>query len=705
METRAITKGNEATILKALGECALFRALKPEQLTQLLKAAELVAYAPGETIVRQGEAADSFLVVIDGIAAVTVDRGDGEVQLGQIPLPSSLGEVSLLLREPRTATVTARGAVEALKFSARAFEAMFKKIPDFGTALAEGLAFRLQRLSDRVEIPVAVRPQAPPADVLGLLPMELIQRHRILPLRMDDNVLTLGMVDPPSTQVMTAVQGLLPAAEIRPLRIETEFFNDVLGRHGGLKGWQEAKAKAVAQAAPAPAKLQKMLERVVAEGASDLHLSAGHKPHWRVDGDMKPMEDLPELGPEEVYELLKPVMEPRHRKQFEEDNDTDLAYALPGSARFRVNVFRDRHGVSAVMRQIPSKILTFEQLALPPIVKSFCDIPKGLVLVTGPTGSGKSTTLAAMIDSINRSRKAHIVTLEDPIEFTHHSQGCLINQREVGGHTTSFARALKAALREDPDIVLVGEMRDLETIQLALETANTGHLVFATLHTNSAVSAVDRIIDQFPGGQQEQIRSVLSDVLRGVVAQTLLRKKGGGRIAALEILGVSPAVGNLIREGKTVQLPGVMQINKGAGMQTLNDELAKYIEQGKVDMDEAMAKAVDKEDLARRFRTGLTLGQASLADETFAVLSVKPKSPGADAGFERGDHVIELDGKPSKEFTLDEIRQSIRIDGKRLVTVNRNGKRVKLVMELGGRESLMAPVVPPSKPAPRRTTN
>ncbi len=701
METRAITKENEARVLKALGECQLFRALKPEQLGQLLKAAELVAYGPNETIVKQGEAADSFLVLTDGMAVVTADRGDGEVQLGQIPLPSSLGEVSLLLREPRTATVTTRSAVEALKFSAKAFEAMFKKIPEFGTALAEGLAFRLQRLSDRVEIPVAVRPQPPAADVLNMLPMELIQRHRILPLRVDDNVLTLGMVDPPTTHVISAVQGLMPSLEVRPLRIETEFFNDVLGKHGGIKEWETAKKKAVAAAAPAaaPGKLQKLLERVVAEGASDLHLSAGHKPHWRVDGDMKPMEDMPVLGAEEVYELLKPVMEDRHRKQFEAENDTDLAYALPGSARFRVNVFRDRHGVSAVMRQIPSKILTFEQLALPQIVKGFCDIPKGLVLVTGPTGSGKSTTLAAMIDYINRTKKAHIVTLEDPIEFTHVSQGCLINQREVGGHTTSFARALRACLREDPDIVLVGEMRDPETVSLALETANTGHLVFATLHTNSAVSAVDRIIDQFPAGQQEQVRSVLSDVLRGVVAQTLLRKKGGGRVAALEILAVSPAVGNLIREGKTVQLPGIIQINKGMGMQLLNDELETLILTGKVDMDEAMAKAVDKDDLHRRFRTGLTLGQASLADETFGVVRVLPGSPAALAGFERGDHILELDTRPSKEFTLDEMRHSIRLDGKRNVTVNRAGKRLKLILDLSGRESPSSAVVPPQRPS------
>jgi Tfp pilus assembly ATPase PilU len=313
-----------------------------------------------------------------------------------------------------------------------------------------------------------------------------------------------------------------------------------------------------------------------------------------------------------------------------------------------------------------------------------------------------------MIDYINRTRKAHIVTLEDPIEFVHPSQGCLINQREVGGHTRSFARALKAALREDPDIVLVGEMRDLETIALALETANTGHLVFATLHTNNAISAVDRIIDQFPAGQQEQIRSVLADVLRGVVAQTLLRKKGGGRLAALEILSVSPAVANLIREGKTVQLTGVMQINKGIGMQLLNDELEQLIQTGKVEMDEAMAAAVDKEDLAKRFRTGITLAQASMADETFRVVNVAANSHGANAGFARGDQVIELDAKPSKEFTLDEMRKAIRLDGKRQVTVLRDGKRVKLVMELtGGRENLMAPAAGAgAKPGvpPRRTS-
>jgi twitching motility protein PilT len=693
METLSLSKDLEPKVFAAVGQCALFRALKPEQLPQLVKVAEMQRFDPGEAIVKQGEASDSFYVVIDGLAAVTVTKDGGEVEIGEIPLPSSVGEVSLLLGEPRTASVTAKTPVTALKFSGKAFEAMFQKIPQFGSALASGLAHRLHQISGRIEIPEMSKPTPPPAEVLDLLPMELIQRHRVLPLKLDENVITLGVVDAPTTQMIKAVHDLLPSLELKPVQIKAEFFNDILIRHGGVKGF-EAKGKPAAPKAPeAPGRsprLEKLLERVVAEGASDLHLSAGHKPHWRVDGDMRAMDDLAVLGASEVLELLEPVMEARHKQQFAEDNDSDLAYALPGSARFRVNVFRDRFGVSAVLRQIPSKIMTFEQLALPPVIKSFCELPKGLILVTGPTGSGKSTTLAAMIDYINRNKKAHIVTLEDPIEFVHASQGCLINQREVGGHTKSFGRALRATLREDPDIVLVGEMRDPETIMLALETANTGHLVFGTLHTNNAVSAVDRVIDNFPADQQSQVRSVLSDVLKGVVAQTLVKKKGGGRMAALEVLVVTVAVANLIREHKSVQLPGIMQTSKALGMSLLNDELARMIETHKVEMDEALAAAADKEDLLRRFRTGLTLAQDSIADETFRVVSVAPSSPGAQAGVSRGDILIELDGRAAKEFTLEEVRQQIRIDGKRNLTVVRDGKRVKLVMELAGRLDMPA---------------
>jgi twitching motility protein PilT len=281
--------------------------------------------------------------------------------------------------------------------------------------------------------------------------------------------------------------------------------------------------------------------------------------------------------------------------QFEEMHDTDFAHEIPGVARFRVNVFLDRFGMGAVFRQVPVEIITAEKLGLSKEVLDLCFLSKGLVLVTGPTGSGKSTTLCALTDYINRNRKDHIITIEDPIEFVHQKKNCLINQREVHVHTKSFANALRAALREDPDIVLVGEMRDLETISIAIETAETGHLVFGTLHTTTAASTVDRIIDQFPADRQAQIRTMLASSLKGVIAQTLCKKAGGkGRLAAMEILFVNSAVSNLIREGKIFQIPSVIQTAKAQGMVLLNDALFKLVVEGKVAPEEAYIKAIDK---------------------------------------------------------------------------------------------------------------
>jgi twitching motility protein PilT len=668
-------------VLSALKNCPLFRALKPEQIPQLAKAGEIIRFETGDKIISQGEPSDSFFVIMEGDAAVTIDRKGEAVGLGSVPTPVSVGEVGLLLGEPRTATVIARSEVRALKFTARAFEAMFKKIPEFGVALSSGLAYRLQRVSDR-QLPAHEGNVRPTDEVLDLLPVELLQRHRVLPLKLEGNQLTLGFVDEPTTQVMEAVRQLLPSLDLRPVRVDVPFFNEVLRSRAGVKELRQKAAAAAAPSKPRSAQLDKLLERMVAEGASDLHLSAGHKPHWRVDGDMLPIADASALGPEEVLELVTPAFEKRHREEFEADSDTDLAYSLPGVARFRVNVFRDHHGVGAVLRQIPSKVLTFDQLALPPVLKTFCEMPKGLVLVTGPTGSGKSTTLAAMIDYINKTERGHIITLEDPIEFVHQSQVSLVNQREVGGHTKSFSRALKACLREDPDVVLVGELRDLETIQLALETANTGHLVFATLHTNNAISAVDRMIDLFPADQQAQVRTVLADVLRGVVAQTLLRKNGGGRVAALEVLVVNHAISNLIREGKTIQIPGLMQASKGAGMALLNDELAKLVDAKKVDMDEALAASVDKDDLVRRYRSGVTLAAVAGDASKFRVVTVKEASPGSEAGIERGDLLVEVDQKPCSHMTLEELRVIFKMDGRRLLIVERGGKRLKLTFEM-----------------------
>lgn len=337
-----------------------------------------------------------------------------------------------------------------------------------------------------------------------------------------------------------------------------------------------------------------LFNRMVEVGASDLHMTSGVKPQFRLHGDIVPIAECAEIQPEQMSQILREISPEKNWAEYEECHDTDFAYYLPGVARFRVNLFLDNRGPGAVFRVIPEEILTCDQLGLPDAVRELCFLSKGLVVVTGPTGSGKSTTLAAMVDHINKNRSDHILTIEDPIEFVHKDKRCLINQRQVGGHTASFKRALKAALREDPDIVLVGEMRDLETIEIAIETAETGHLVFGTLHTTTAASTVDRIIDQFPADRQSQIRTMLSSSLKGVVAQTLCKKTGGGRTAALEILLVNSAVSSLIREGKTHQITSSMQMGGKVGMKLLNDSLAALVAAGTVAPDEAYIKAVDK---------------------------------------------------------------------------------------------------------------
>lgn len=328
--------------------------------------------------------------------------------------------------------------------------------------------------------------------------------------------------------------------------------------------------------------------------ASDLHLRSGERPLFRIDGDVVPAADQHPLEHARLERMLLAIMPERNRREFEELNDTDLAYEMEGVARFRVNVFRDRNGIGAVIRAIPSRVVTADELGLSPEVQRLCDLSKGLVLVTGPTGSGKSTTLSSLIDIINRTRKDHIITIEDPIEFVHPNKGCLITQRQVGQHTASFKNALRAALREDPDVILVGELRDLETVSIAIETAETGHLVFGTLHTSTAPSTIERIIDQFPPDRQSQVRVMLSDSLKGVISQTLCRRVGGGRVAAREILLTTPAVSNLIREAKTFQILSVMQTSRRLGMVTLTDALVELVESGQVEAQEAYAKAVDK---------------------------------------------------------------------------------------------------------------
>lgn len=330
------------------------------------------------------------------------------------------------------------------------------------------------------------------------------------------------------------------------------------------------------------------------QGASDLHLSAGLPPLIRVDGDVKRINVDP-LDDRTVHNMVYDIMNDKQQKEYEERLECDFSFELPNLARFRVNAFIQNRGPGAVFRTIPSKILSLEQLNAPPIFKQISDQPRGIVLVTGPTGSGKSTTLAAMLNHINENRHEHILTVEDPIEFVHQSKNCLVNQREVKRDTHSFENALRSALREDPDIILVGEMRDLETIRLALTAAETGHLVFGTLHTSSAAKTIDRIVDVFPAAEKEMVRAMLSESLRAVISQTLLKKIGGGRVAAHEIMIGTPAIRNLIRENKVAQMYSAIQTSQGQGMQTLDQCLQELVRMRQITPDEARHKAMNKD--------------------------------------------------------------------------------------------------------------
>jgi len=355
------------------------------------------------------------------------------------------------------------------------------------------------------------------------------------------------------------------------------------------------------------AKIDAFFNLMFEQNASDLHLATGNPPILRIRGELQRV-DFPPLENDSLKAMLYEIAPEYKIKLFEETGDVDFGYEIPNVSRFRANFFNQKNGVGAVFRQIPSKVLSFEDFdkmesPLPPVLKKFAMLQRGLVVVTGPTGSGKSTTLAAMLDYANKNRRDHIITIEDPIEFVHESKGCLVNHREVGLHTQSFASALRGALREDPDIVLVGEMRDLETIELAITAASTGHLVFGTLHTPSASKTVDRIIDVFPSEQQNKIRATLSEALRGVVAQNLFKRVDKkGRVVALEVLVFTTAIANLVREGKTHQLPGMIQVGKKLGNQPLDDAIMDHLKMKRVSPEEAYDKSLDK----KKFRAFLT---------------------------------------------------------------------------------------------------
>ncbi|HAE40509.1 MAG TPA: hypothetical protein DCG57_18025 [Candidatus Riflebacteria bacterium] len=576
---------------------SFFEPLSDAQRDQVIsKAGTIEAYDDGEFIVKTGDPADFLFVVISGQVAIVAGEGEDQIELTCLERSQMAGEMAVILDEKRTANCIARGETRILKLAREVFRKVMTAVPEAGMSMLRMLAERLKKTS-RPPIHKDYRGDAaiPAVEVLRLIPIAFMQRHRVAPVRKQDTKLLLGYCDRMDENLLASVRQLLPSMKIDPVAIEAAYFEKIMQNYGG-----DASAEPSMASGSGAQHIDDLLKRLVAEGGSDLHLSAGQVPRWRIDGRILPIAGFLKLAPNEVFKLIAPIMRPESVEKFNNTSDEDFAYAMDKHSRFRINLLRDSHGVSAVFRHIPNTIFTLEELGMPEVLRRWAESPKGLILVTGPTGSGKSTTLAAMLDHINRNKECHILTIEDPVEFVHQSRKALVNQREVGVHTASFSRALRAALREDPDVVLVGEMRDLETISMALETANTGHLVLATLHTSTAISTVSRIVDQFPAEAQEQIRTSLADNLLGVCCQTLCRKIGGGRVPALEILVMDYAMGNMIREGRTHMLLTAMTTGQNKGNRLLNDDLAKLVQSGKITKEEALSNAVDHADMSRR---------------------------------------------------------------------------------------------------------
>ena len=618
MQELAITGSTYEAVVSALATCPLFHAASPEELQWALSGAQLLQYDDLEPIAGQDEPADAYFVLVKGEATVLIRESDERwmAEVARYVAPTGFGEMGLLLGRPRSATVAASAGSIALRFSAEWFWGMFRGLPSFGPEVSRALAARLDALSAVLEVPRQEPPGVTPDPAaLKLLPTRFLVRHRVLPLQSSGQQLTLGFVGDPTPHLLDHVRSLLPSMEIQSVQVSAAFFEQVAreglgvgdlddGSPSPARGDGEAageeediEVQRLTQGRAAP-HLDAVLARMVQEGASDLHLCAGQVPRWRIDGELLELAEARPLEELEVYEMLRSTLTSHARAVLAKNNDVDFAYGIDDGSRFRVNLYRDHRGIGAAFRVIPSALMNPQQLGLPPVAQQFCHLPKGLILVTGPTGSGKSTTLAAMIDYINHHVPTHIITIEDPIEFVHESKRALVNQREVGHHTKSFARALRAALREDPDIVMVGEMRDPETVALALHTAATGHLVFGTMHTATAAGTVDRIIGMFSHEEQPQIRATASEVIKGIVCQTLCKREGGGRVAAFEVMVSNTAIANLMREQKTHHIPSAMSTAKKIGNVLLNADLARLVKQGKISVQEAMSKTVDKMELA-----------------------------------------------------------------------------------------------------------
>lgn len=599
--------------LEAMQQSDLFSTLGVADREIVLSHGRIFEYAPGERVVEAQTRSDAFFMILRGRASVVVPQPGQEegIEVSRLQPYDAIGELGLLLDEPRTARVVAQSRLFVLEFEQASFQLLLDKVSGFSLRLCRVLARRLVDTSRMVELPRSEEGTLPSPELMHLLPAQLIHRHQVLPLKQEEGTLTVGFVHDPAPHILSALQRFLPGFQLRPVRIAHALFERVLQR--SALGAPEAApapapAAATSAAAASPAdvaaaqrqRLYPLLERMMAEGASDLHLAAGQAPRWRLYGEMHALEDIPPIKPREAFELLTAGLPERIMAVLQEHQDVDFTFTAEGIARFRVNLYEDEQGYSAVMRLIPPTVPSLQQLGLPRVVGDLCRLKRGLVLVTGPTGCGKSTTLASMIDHINATRREHIVTLEDPIEFIHPSKLALVNQREVGRHTQSFERALRAALRQDPDIVLVGEMRDLATLRLALETANTGHLVLGTLHTGSAIGSIDRMVDLFPAEERDMARSIIAEVLQAIITQSLCRRRGGGRVAAFEVLVSDGAVGNMIRQGKTQQLGTTLTTGRARGNLAMVDSLHELVRKNQITAEEALLHATDRDEMKKR---------------------------------------------------------------------------------------------------------
>jgi twitching motility protein PilT len=645
MNAHAIEGDFKGWVNNALRQSPLFSNCDAATLERVVQFAQLFEASPGEVFIREGETADFFYLLLMGEAIVqSVDAESGAlVELGRVRPVEPLGELAVISGAPRIATVISAKSSYLLAFDESSFDSMMDRLPGFARRLAKFSATRLQSVSRRIGLPEVSRAdlQIPEKDVVALLPEELMREFRVIPLRREGDGIVVGFVDKPDRQLADIVRRSLGGPRLLPVRVASRDFDD-LARPFGLI---HAPAPTPAAAAPAPERavsdsrpgvdhghdhppattqarrrkrtqtsivatveqlllIEPVLRRMLDVNASDLHLSAGQRLRWRIDGDLIEIPDQQIPRPNEIYELLEPFMSSRTLEEFDEHHDCDFAFAVANVGRFRVNMFRDSNGVGAALRLVPATIPTMDQVGIPKGAQRLTELNAGLVLVCGPTGSGKSTTLATMIHHINQTRKSHIITIEDPIEFHHESRIAKVTQREVGKNTSGFQRALRSALREDPDIVLVGELRDLQTMSLALETAQTGHLVFSTLHTSTAIGTIDRIIDMFPVEQHNQVRSSLADVLKGVINQNLCRRVAGGRVAAFETLLASSAVANCIRSAKTTNIATIMTTNKANGNKTMNEDLEALVRARTIDVNEALSRSPDRPEL--RQRLGMT---------------------------------------------------------------------------------------------------